>query len=124
MAQVCVGKFKGQGCLGIASGGSHFCAQVPQAGPLCSEPQFSHLEDRDDPNAQNEGLGRALTAQTVKRLFCLNNGSLADTDFPFWVFNFPVIKMLTIKKEVYRFPQTHFSMARAMGKEPVTFSVH
>ena len=59
--RVCVGRFKGQGYSRIALG-SHFCAQAPQAGPLWSEPQFPHLEDGDDPKAQNEGLGQILGA--------------------------------------------------------------
>lgn len=71
--KVCVGRFKGQGCLSIASGTPTSVLRHLRQGHCVLSLSFLIWR-----------MGRAPRAQTVKGfwLFCLHNGPLADTGFP------------------------------------------
>lgn len=72
-------------------------------------PQFPHLEDGDDTEAQDAGLGRAPGALGWAAatpglwkglwLFCLDNGSLADISFPFGFSTFLYCQNVDSQKE-------------------------
>lgn len=83
--KVCVGTFKGQGCLSIASGAPTSVLRHLRQGHCVLSLSFLIWRMGMTPRPKAKAWGGLPGPRLSKGfwLFCLHNGSLADTDFTF-----------------------------------------